>query len=242
MIESSFPEDAAFIDKIQNQIDGLKGKTFLSDFLFPWELSLIRHAMLNTDLQVDEWGGIDNALRKRIVGSTHRIKRSMFKIELIEFIPESRVVYHNKRSVLNAFNNLEIDSELLGDMMQVGDSWFIAMDKSNGEIEINDAEIIHDSKLPSDAVRKSPPEISGTAASVRLDSICSIAFKPSRGKLKGLITNGGAMVDYKFVNKGSKEINQGSVISLRGFPRVCLAELGEPTKKGRARVKLNIMD
>jgi RNA-binding protein YlmH len=240
--ESLFPEDAAFISRIKSRIGGLKGKTLLSDFLFPWEISLIMHVVLDTELQVDEWGGMENAFRKRVVGSTRKIKRSMFRIEIVEFKPQSRIVYHNRKSVLNAFYNQGINAELIGDIMQVDDSWFAAIDKSASDIEFSDAELLHDVDLPSDAVRKSQPEISGTTASVRLDSICSIAFKPSRGKLKGLIANGGAMVDYRFVNKGSREVNEGSVISLRGFPRFCLVEIGAVTKKGRARVRVDVLD
>ncbi len=242
MSESLFPEDAAFISRIKSRIDGLKGKPLLSDFLFPWEISLVRHVALDTDLQVDEWGGMENALRKRVVGATRKIKRSMFRIELVEFKPQSRIVYHNKKSVLHAFYDKGVPSESMGDIMQSDDSWFVPIDKSASDIEFSDAELIHDVDLPSDAVRKSQPAISGTTASVRLDSICSIAFKPSRGKLKGLIANGGAMVDYRFVNKGSREIGEGSVISLRGFPRFCLVEIGAVTKKGRARVRVDVLD
>lgn len=242
MSESLFPEDAAFISRIKSRIDGLKGKTFLSDFLFPWEISLIRHAVPDTDLNVDEWGGIENAFRKRVAGSTRKIKRSMFKIELVEFKPQSRIAYHNRKSVLSAFYNQGINAESMGDIIQVDDSWFVAIDKIASEIEFSDAELIHDAGLPAEAVRRQQVEMSGTAASVRLDSICSIAFKPSRGKLKGLIANGGAMVDYRFVNKGSREIGEGSVISLRGFPRFRLVEIGDATKKGRARVRVDILD
>ena len=68
MIKSLFPEDAQFIDRVKNRLDKQTGESCLSDFLFPWEISLIRHVALDTDYQVDEWGGVVNAFRKRAPG------------------------------------------------------------------------------------------------------------------------------------------------------------------------------
>lgn len=241
MTKTILPEDIEFLNSITSKLEsGLK--LYSSDFLYPWEISLTRHAALNTDFKIAEWGGYKNAFRKKIVCSQNKIKQSMFNITPVEFKPDSWILYASRKAVLDAFLKKGVSSELLGDIHKSDEFWILMLDSKFTNIEFDDVEIITSTNFPLDSINPPKEKISGTTSSVRLDSLCSIAFKPSRGKLKGLIENGGAMVDYNFATKAGREIKEGSVISLRGFPRFKLSEIGAVTKKGRTRVSLELLD
>ena len=242
MTKNIFPEDIALIKSITDQLDSPDSKSCLSNFLYPWEISLARNAALDYDFMIDEWGGLKNSLRKRILFSKNKIKQSMFNITPVEFKPDSWINYSNRKTVLDALSQKGFSSELIGDIHKSTDSWILLIDSKFTDVEFDDALINPATNIPPECIHPQKEKISGTTSSVRLDSLCSIAFKPSRGKLKGLIENSGAMIDYRFVTKAGRVVKEGAIISLRGFPRFKLCEVGAVTKKGRTRVSLELMD
>ncbi|MBU1022655.1 hypothetical protein KKB99_00115 [bacterium] len=242
MIDNIFPEDNTFLKSITDHLDSLDSKFWLSNFLFPWEISLARNAASGADFKIEEWGGFKNSLRKRLIFAEHKIKQSMFNITPIEFKPYNWIAYFTRKAVLDAFSQKGVPSELIGDIHKSTDCWLLMIDTKFSNIEFDNAAINASTNFPLDSICPPKEKITGTTASVRLDSICSIAFEPSRGKLKGLIENSGAMIDYRFVSKAGREVKEGSIISLRGFPRFKLCYVGDVTKKGRTRVTLELID
>ena len=60
-------------------------------------------------------------------------------------------------------------------------------------------------------------EIRGTVASVRLDSLLSLAFSASRTKLSGLIEGAKVFVNGKLITTNSYQLKENDVISVRGY-------------------------
>jgi RNA-binding protein YlmH len=241
MVDSIFTEDIDFITRLKNNFRTSQKDLFLSGFLNPWELSLTRNALHEFKLPIEEWGGFNNAFRKRLVASKSKIKSSAFLITLVDLKPRSMITYSSRKILIVSLQEKGIRQDYLGDIIQARDRYYIAADSSIPDITLHDADISISDGLPDEYIKK-PGEDSSTIASARLDSVCAIAFKPSREKLKGLIENGGAMVDYLFANKGGKEVVSGSVISLRGFPRFRISSIGETTKKGRIKVSVQFLE
>ncbi|MCF0151110.1 MAG: RNA-binding protein [Firmicutes bacterium] len=81
-------------------------------------------------------------------------------------------------------------------------------------------------------------EVRDSVASVRLDAVCSSAFKMARGKaqeaiLAGLVAvNGLQCIKPDFVPK------EGDRISMRGKGKAILAEIGATSRKGRIAIVL----
>lgn len=242
MDKSLFPEDDAFIAQTRSRFEINKNPVFLTGFLYPWQISLARNSLLDIKMKFAEWGGFDNALKKRLAVSEKPVENKNFNTVIIRLKPDKPIMFSNVRSLLDTLVKSGIDAEEVGDIFQLGDSYLILTDSRHANIQIEQTEITIENSIPSDLKKHHQENISNTVSSVRLDSVCSVAFKPSRGKIKGLIENGGAMVDYRFAFKGGKDIAQGSIISLRGFPRIKLASIGEPTKKGRNRIEISFLD
>ncbi len=72
-----------------------------------------------------------------------------------------------------------------------------------------------------------------TVASPRLDSIVKALIRCSREKSAELITIGSVSVDHRPVESVSKTIHSGATISIRGYGRFLVDQIGPETKKGR---------
>lgn len=242
MIESVFPEDIAFITHVQKKAEHQTRGYFLSDFYSSWEISLARFALERNKLSFEEWGGYKQALKKRLIGYKSNFNRSLFHISCYMFKPSNFIAYHSKGAVFNALTAHGIKPDKVGDILTTSDAYFVFLDNELTIPSIYDAEIIVTKDIPSEMAGKPKEDITGTVSSLRLDAILAVAFKPSRNKIQGLIENGGAMVNYRYSMKPAKELVEGDIVSLRGFPRFKLSGAGEETKKGRIRVRLEFVD
>ena len=76
-------------------------------------------------------------------------------------------------------------------------------------------------------------EIRGTVASVRLDSLLSLAFGSSRSSLTGLIEGGKVFVNGKLITSNGYTPREEDLISVRGMGRFQYVSQGGQSKKGR---------
>lgn len=101
---------------------------------------------------------------------------------------------------------------------------------------------VHLQAIPLDQV--CPPEqerkeIRDTLASVRLDSVISSGFRISRGQAASQIQAGKCALNGLVCCKPDKAVAQGDKISVRGLGKLCLAQIGGETKKGRISVVID---
>lgn len=81
-------------------------------------------------------------------------------------------------------------------------------------------------------------ELTGTVASVRLDSLLSLAFNTSRSSLTGMIEGGKTFVNGKLITSNGYHLKDGDIISVRGLGRFRFCQTLSATKKGRYLVKI----
>lgn len=81
-------------------------------------------------------------------------------------------------------------------------------------------------------------EIKGTVASVRLDSLLSLAFNSSRSKLTALIEGGKVYVNGKLITSNGYQVKENDIISVRGLGRFAYKGIISETKKGRYYVSV----
>lgn len=82
-------------------------------------------------------------------------------------------------------------------------------------------------------------EITGTVASVRLDSLLSLAFSASRSKLVGLIEGGKVFVNGRLITTNSYQLKEDDIISVRGMGKFQYIKTMSITKKNRAYIQIN---
>lgn len=92
--------------------------------------------------------------------------------------------------------------------------------------------------LPPDEYTPEYEEIKGTVASVRLDSLLSLAFSSSRTKLTGLIEGAKVFVNGRLITSNGYQVKEGDIISVRGMGKFYYAGSGAKTKKNRIYVMI----
>lgn len=79
-------------------------------------------------------------------------------------------------------------------------------------------------------------EIHGTAASMRLDCILSLATRLSRSKVMPLISSGNVQVNYRQQENASFVMKEGDIFSARGYGKFRIGEASGVSKKGRIHI------
>lgn len=79
-----------------------------------------------------------------------------------------------------------------------------------------------------------------TVASLRLDCILSAGMKTSRSRAAEMIRTGAVAVDHMPEEPTDRLLEAGQLLSIRGFGRIRLIEVGNPTRKDRLPVQLEI--
>ena len=79
-----------------------------------------------------------------------------------------------------------------------------------------------------------------TVASLRLDCVLSGGMKTSRARAAEMIRQGLVMVDHMPEERTDRMLTPGQLLSVRGFGRIRLCEVGDRTRKDRLPVLLEI--
>ncbi len=80
--------------------------------------------------------------------------------------------------------------------------------------------------------------MSGTVASVRLDSVLTVAFKESREHMKNFILGERVFVNGKCIMRPDYVLQENDIVSVRGLGKFQFDSVGNETKKGRIYVKV----
>ena len=91
---------------------------------------------------------------------------------------------------------------------------------------------LEDVKLP----ELSFEEIKFTVQSLRLDSIASGIFRVSREKMNYIIKSGIVTLNYLVCDNVSKNIEINDIISIRGYGKAIISEIGGNSKSGKTFV------
>ena len=79
-----------------------------------------------------------------------------------------------------------------------------------------------------------------TVASLRLDCILAAGMKTSRSRAAEIIRAGAVAVDHMPEERTDRILEVGQLLSIRGFGRIRLVEVGNPTRKDRLPVMMEI--
>ena len=91
---------------------------------------------------------------------------------------------------------------------------------------------------PGDLPRPELKPVSGTCASVRLDSLIALAFGTSRSSIVHCIEEGLVFVNGKLITSNGYEPKEGDIISVRKKGRFIYDGVSRQTKKGRLGVRI----
>lgn len=150
------------------------------------------------------------------------------------------------RDYLGAVLNLGIERSKTGDIIVRGGDALIFVHRDMAELTLQELCRIKHTSVKTEPVDSSKidftpeyEEIRGTVASVRLDSLLSLAFSQSRTKLTGLIEGAKVYVNGRLVTSNGYQPDEGDIISVRGMGKFRYLSCGSRTRKNRLTITIN---
>ena len=226
-----------------------RGIVTYSDFLNLNELNILHTTPRREfDTPYETYGGYNDSERQMAAFLPDALYYTHFypiQILTIEPLQKKFAESLTHRDYLGAVLNLGIERSKIGDIIVMEQCAYLFVHESLADFICSDlTRIRHTSvmvtKKDAEDFSYTPKyeEITGTVASVRLDSLLSLAFNSSRSKLVALIEGGKVFTNGKLMTTNSYQVKEGDIISVRQMGRFKYNGILSQTKKGRYYVSL----
>lgn len=208
-----------------------------------------------SDIKYAFWGGYDDAQRKilciySLSGCDYLDE--LYSEGLTEEIPMKCLTFIYRKSdalthrdFLGSLMALRLKRETVGDIVvSEGKTQIFVTDTASklicstvGKIGRTGVKIYDD--MPFDTVKiQEFQTICGTVASLRADSVLSLALRISREKSAQLIRNTGVQINFTPVFSVSYEMKGKDVFSVKGYGKFIIDEISGISKKGRLHITI----
>ena len=151
------------------------------------------------------------------------------------------------RDLLGSLMALGIDRSYTGDLIAQEDgAWLFALPEVARRLpsewqKAGNAPLTV--RMLAEAPRITPPSgelMRDTVSSLRLDAVLSSGMRLSRARAAELIRQGAVSVDHVVETRIDRLLQTGHLLSVRGFGRIRLLSVGDPNRKERLPVELEI--
>lgn len=226
------------------QTSGRRSVSVYGDFLSENSISTLLCRKQYLPLAPVLFGGIEDASRQ-MVAFISEYDEPDFPISAVR-IYSPRIKSLSHRDFLGSILGLGIKREKCGDIVILENECyaithrdiasFIASNLTKvGREGVKCEECgLSDIKLP----EKSFEPVTGTVATLRLDAVVSLFAGKGRSQAAELISAGFVFVNGILAGKNDMRLNEGDVISVRGYGKASL-EIGGKSKKDRTFITLN---
>lgn len=235
-----------------------RGIITYSDFLNLNELNIL-HSIPKDKLYTSyvTFGGYDTAERQmaaflpdalylREIQETGVYPDFPFSVLCIEPLHDKYAEVLSHRDYLGAVLNLGIGRSKLGDILVDGKKTLLFIQTGLSTFLMDELTRVRHTtvKLQEESLSQfqyTPrvEEMKGTVASVRLDSLLSLAFSSSRTRLSGLIEGAKVFVNGKLMTTNSYQVKEEDIISVRGLGKFKYKGILSHTKKNRIFVVIH---
>ena len=239
------------LDKAQSVIRNHEIKS--TDFLNPYELKCVKDALnhIKGELIYAEYGACESAERKCVLMYPWYmdVEEIESPISLLCASGNFKFKEISHRDYLGSIMGLGIRREKIGDIHVHENSCHFAV-----KSEIADFLHMNFSKVSSNSVDvgfigreeflcgEQEFKIKNfTVSSLRLDCIISGIYNIPRGEASKMVSSERVKVDFEPAVSSSKNLGEGSLISVRGKGRAIVERINGSTKKGRTSVTAKIM-
>lgn len=247
-------DEHPFIDTVADWIErvGIQYAPYLTYFLDPRQAYIVETLVQQRDdIKFKFFGGYDDAERVRcmIYPEYYSPSEDDFEIQMftVNYPQKFSTLSHGK--ILGSLIGSGIQRDSFGDIITDGETWqvFIAKEVSNfvvtqvtkvANISVRLEE--QDMVLAVDSIDKWSIETI-TASSLRLDVIVANVYNISRQRSKQLIESGKVKVNWAENLKPDFPVDLLDIISVRGFGRIQLNEIGGKTKKDKIRITIGVL-
>ncbi|GAB6990594.1 YlmH family RNA-binding protein [Paenibacillus pini] len=245
-------DEREFVDRAWEWIvnAGTYHETKLTDFLDPRQAFIVQTLVnRHPDVQLRLDGGYDTAERCRaLIAPDYRdLSEEDMGIKVLSiYSGEQKFLSLEHGDYMGSILGLGIKRSKIGDIhvLDNGCHTLVCEDISTFlDINLNQVHRIHVQSeiLALDSLRThqvSLEQMEITVASLRLDAITGDVFRLSRSKVLVPIRAGRCRVNWKVEEDPSSSLKEGDMVSMQGFGRFKVLEVGGMTKKQRQRIKI----
>jgi len=222
-----------------------KGIYTYSSFLSEAEISDIYGMEREIDfIGFTLFGGFEDSTRKLVrFGSLEQLGYDeAFPISCVEIVPVNMKFGEelSHRDYLGALMNLGVERDSYGDILvqEEGATCFVQRHMAafvmDNLLKVGSCAVhVEEVPLPEAVEQETAEEFSATVAQLRLDSVVAAAFRVSRTKAAEYIAAGAVKHNHLPCLDRDKSLQEGDVLSLRGFGRATLLQVGGRSKKDR---------
>ncbi len=196
------------------------------------------------------WGGHDDC--ERVIAAFGDAQlfgyEPVFPVTLLCCSPVSQK-YADKlthRDVLGALMGLGIEREVIGDILLKDNIAYVFVLSHMAEMICNELSSAKHTTLHCEVIGQLPAGVASEreekqvlVASERLDCLVAAVFSLSRENAAALFRQEKVFADGKAM-QGSRTVNAGAVVSVRGFGRFRYEGIDSVSKKGKLRVKVQL--
>ena len=170
-----------------------------------------------------------------------------YPISVIKISPVNRKFAEDlsHRDFLGGILHLGIERSCIGDLIIEGSTCHAFVIDSMADFICEQLTrvrhtVVKTEKVERDSFEYTPrlQTIKGTVASVRLDTVLSVAFPMSRSRLTGLIEGAKVFVNGKLITSNGYRLKEGDIISVRGMGKLIFQGVLSETRKGRQYIQV----
>lgn len=214
------------------------GHVCFSDFLSPAEAQWAESAARRQKIRVGLEGGYEDAERRIACFSAEPVYED-FPIAAIELTwPHQKAPEH--RDILGSVLGLGLGRQCVGDIVPTEERAYLFCQRRMADhiaaSLLGAGRVRLQTRVLDQLPRIQPPEgtpLHDTVSSLRLDAVIAAGFDVSRADAAQLIAAGRAKLRHLPEERPDARVQEGDVISLRGYGRLAVEAVGQPTRKGR---------
>ena len=225
----------------------------MTDFLDPRQRFIVQAVVgQSDDLRLEMSGVFDDAERQRIViaPSYYDIQEEDFQIVVFRVKYPAKFVQLKHPDVLGALLSLGLDRSKFGDIRLAEEMVQFAVAEevatyvttnltSIGKVKVHVEEMGIEPLLQ---MEEEWIESNTTVSSMRLDVVLAQVFNISRQKSQSLISAGRVKVNWTVREQTSFELQEGDIVSARGFGRMKVIMTEGRTKKDKIRLQVGKLE
>ncbi|MDO3409220.1 YlmH/Sll1252 family protein [Saccharibacillus sp. CPCC 101409] len=252
LYEHVHPDEREFVDRAAEWLEGAARyhEVKLTDFLDPRQAQILEMlAGSEPDVRIRLSGGGTHAERCRalIAPDYRELDGEDMKLAVLSITPaDTKFTDIGHGDYMGSVLGLGMKRAKIGDIHPREDGCHIVVaaeiaDFLNLELRQVHRVNVFTEVLPLERLQSSESELMEmelTVASPRLDAIVSDVYRMSRAKILAPIKAGRCRVNWKVEEDPSNALRTGDTVSLQGFGRFRVLEIGDLTKKGRYRVRI----
>lgn len=223
-----------------------------TEFLNPYEVKVAKD-ILNSEMNLKYtiFGGYESSERKVIYIYPDFFEFEQFDEELYYIQIDGNFKFRNisHRECLGSILSLGIKREKIGDILIHEDFCQVIVDYKMGDYIVFNLQKISKNKVILKKIKKEDISVVKTeyidkniiVSANRVDSVISKVYNLSRQESQKLITNDKIAINYRKISSSSEKVSDSDLISVRGRGRFVVSILENQTKKGKIRMKINII-